>query len=57
MIKAHQSLINNKNKIFNQEFLFKWRAQINMRNHLDNQAIDRKKEETESQDKNKGLPI
>jgi len=28
-----------------------------MRNHLDNQAIDRKKEETESQDKNKGLPI
>ena len=57
MIKAHQSLINNKNKIFNQEFLFKWRAQIKMRNHLDNQAIDRKKEETESQDKNKGLPI
>ena len=41
--------------MYNLEFLFQQRVLIKMRNHLDNQAIDKMKEEIESQDKNKGL--
>ncbi len=41
--------------MYNLEFLFQQRVLIKMRNHLDNQAIDKMKEEIESQDKNKGI--
>ena len=41
--------------MYNLEFLFQQRVLIKMRDLLDNQAIDKMKEEIESQDKNKGL--